>query len=135
MTKLIITYACPSCETSYKNQRDATACSKKCTTTEKRRKNKELFQKYFPIFHQKDTMYEKFCVDCGTKIFEWEREYDGIDRPERGRLVYTYSDGTIRFGEKSYETILDGLRCGYCARNLRDWLLKVKLADRKRGKK
>lgn len=77
-----------------------------------------IFQKYFRITYSEYEYndYIHYCVDCGKKLFEYERIWDDEHRDEKGDLTY-FTDDRIRF--------LSGWRCADCDKRAEELFLKM----------
>jgi hypothetical protein len=93
--------------------------------TEEEAKQSELqfkldrFQKqidfFLPVQHDNDSKYKKHCVACGKLLKVWEREWDGIDKPQRGKLI---EDVPARI-------FIQGLRCVECYEKIVLWVVSA----------
>lgn len=63
--------------------------------------------------HPTDTRYVKHCVDCGLKVLEYKRDWNGIDRA---------SIGEVLFSLPGHRRDLAGYRCPSCRTRLMDFV-------------
>lgn len=103
-----IIYECEYCGNQYKTLPQVEACERKCISFQK---EKEI-DKILPKYHKDDTRYLYHCVDCGTRLIEYEYSFDGIN-VEYGKVIF----------ETERAKAFQGLRCIDCHRKLRDVLV------------
>lgn len=111
-------YECEYCHQQYKTLPQVEACEKKCLHFER---EKEI-GKILPRFHKNDTRYLLHCVDCGKKLQEFERSFDGTET-ECGKVIFE-AERSKAFG---------GLRCPDCHTKLRDIVYDVLVERRKKN--
>jgi hypothetical protein len=87
-------YECEICHNVYDEYQKARSCEANCLRDRIVAEEEKRFQEKFPRKHKDDTHYKGHCVKCGTKIFEYERNWDG-HRNERGAVIDNLVAGTI----------------------------------------
>ena len=103
MVMIVKSWKCGICEEVFDTKEDAKKCEADCKEYKEIQSLVKKRQKLFPSHYEKDTRYEKHCVDCGISLLEWEREFDG-HRAEMGRLIF----------EGEYVETFGGKRCSKC---------------------
>jgi len=111
-------YVCEYCGNEYKTIEQVRSCEEKCLNFQKEKEKEKEKDKILKKYHENDTRYIYHCVDCGTKLIEYEYCFDGID-VERGIVIFE-TERARAFG---------GLRCIDCNRELRDFVCSC-LVDR-----
>lgn len=102
--KNVVKYACDRTHRLFDTEEEARQSEKSF--------DEEQFEKrvdaVLPYHHPKDTKYKVHCVGCGKMLKHWEREWDGIDHPERGKLLEDHASMTF----------IRGMRCPECYDNI-----------------
>jgi hypothetical protein len=70
---------------------------------------KKLFNSDGPKASFLDDRYNKYCCICNRKLVEFDREWNGIDRPTIGRLIYE---------EKGWTKITGFHFCIFCKKEI-----------------
>jgi hypothetical protein len=110
-------WICSICRSEHSESKNAIDCEAAC----RGQREEEIYiaQKLmvFPETHKNDDRYKKHCVECGRKLLEREKYYDG-HRNEAGAVIFK--------DEKQF-FFLSGRYCSPCLRRKIEKITKAYL--------
>lgn len=106
MPDRISKWVCSICRSEHSESKNAVDCEAECRKQQE--EDTYLTQKLvvFPEAHRSDDRYKKHCVECGRKLLEREKYYDG----------HRNEAGTVTFKDENQMLFLNGRYCSPCLR-------------------